>query len=253
MKNLELLKEEYVEFINKFNEINSKILEAVDKDKEYKRYPSFVDNKAPDWIYTKYDYDDYCDTNIEVVEISDEEYKKSVEDAVKLRNELFEEKYKLKLEFRQWEVKNDVGYKDVRSFGDIEQIKMKWRGWDSSDYTFETMVHSINLTDEEEVNKLIANMQKVISMIKSEEPDEDDEYNIFECESAEYVDYLRIVNNETRHRMDKYYNTSMALEIMENHGIYNSYCESFKECVLNVVRLVDREFLFCARYMQSLK
>ena len=38
--------------------------------------------------------------------------------------------------------------------------------------------------------------------------------------------------------------TTLALDIMENHNVYNSFKESFKTCILRISRMIDYEFLF---------
>ena len=192
MKNLEELKNEYIDFINRLNRMDRIISIEVDKK---------------------------------------EEWNQSVDYAVKTRNRLFEEKHRIYLEFQNWKYKNNIGWKEIKSFGKIETVEIKWRGWDSSEYTYKTMVRSIRLTDKKEVNGLIRNMEKIINIIG-------------DTRAEEYVEYLKILNNETRYYKNEGCMTTLALDIMENHNVYNSFKESFKTCILRISRMIDYEFLF---------
>ena len=117
----------------------------------------------------------------------------------------------------------------------------KWRGWDSSDYVYDTMIYSISLTDKDEINRLISDMKKVTEMIIKYDEENEDEWG-FDYETIEFIDYLDIVNNHTRFRLNEDCMTVMALDIMENHYVYEPFEESFKDCVCNVCKIVDGEF-----------
>lgn len=239
MKKLEELKMEYVEFMNKLNEIDTKILSAVDKNNEINRNPLFfyLDNYN-DSVFESWKEDDIewqlCDK--ELLQENYEEYNKSIEKAIKLRNKLFEERHEIYLRYTEWAFKYNINWKAIREFGEIKEIEIDWRGWDSSNYVYESMIYSINLTNEEEVNKIINDMEKIINIIESDgcEP----------CGLIEYIDYLRIVNNETRYYLNEDCMTTLALDIMENHGIYNPFRESFKSCILRISKMIDYEFLY---------
>lgn len=247
MNKLELLKEEYIKIMKRFDDINMKIAEAVDENKEYKRYPRFHDKEDTTYVYSLHDYDYYesqDDKDMELLNISDEEYDKSIEEAVQLRNSLFEEKYKLQLEYDEWCYKNSEELKKIE-YGErrdwYKPYTIKWRGWDSSDYVYDTMIYSINLTNKDEVNKLISNMRKIVDIIITFEEDHEIKWG-FDYETVEFIDYLEIVNNQTRFRKNEYCMTTMALDIMENHYVYEPFEESFKACIRNVCNQVDGEF-----------
>lgn len=247
MKNISELVNDYNNFIRRFNEIDTRIADIVRKEKEIQRDSLFFYFECPEeFEYWKYNDERWQMCNKELLQKKYEVYQKSIEKAIIERNELFEEKYTISVEYNDWYNKNDIHWSDFKGHELVERKRIKWRGWDSSNYVYETMIYSINLTDEEGVNKIIENMRKVIEMINS-----DDDF--WGCRSEEYVDYLRIVNNETRHRLDEGGMSTLALDLMENEGVYNSFKESFKECILNVSNLVDRDYMSYVYYLNSCK
>ena len=254
MRNLELLEKEYKEFIDRINEVNSRIAIAVDKTKEIKRYPNFAEEEgSPDYIYSTYDYDEY-DHDAEdkgEVDVSDEEYWDLVDEAVEVRNKLFEEKFNINLEFNRWKYKNNITFEDFKETQRNYRVQsVKWRGWDSSDYVYESMIHSINLTDQDEINKIISGLRTITDKIIEYYEDNNDKYG-FDYELLEWIDYLDIVNNETRFRRNPECNTTMALDIMENHYIYEPFEESFKECVMNICKHMDYEFIYMLERVET--
>ena len=248
MRDLEKLEREYKEFIDRINEVNSRIEKVVDEDMEIKRFVKFTNDEKHEmyYVYTYYDLFDDDDFNYhsdfevkDQVFISDEEYDKMVEESTRIRNELFEEKFKIMREFSTWKYKNDIKYSDFKETQrNYREHYPKWRGWDSSNHVYRTMIRSIESTDQDEINKLIDNMKKVIELTRESYINKD-YINYF---VDEYIDYLVIVNNETRFGENNYCMTTLALDLMENEGFYNSYRESFKEFVCNVCEEVDGYF-----------
>ena len=247
MKNINELVNDYNDFMRRFNELDVRITDIVRKEKEIQRDPLFFYLECPEeFEYWKDSDENWQMCNKELLQKKYEVYQKSIEKAIIERNELFEEKYTISVEYNDWYNKNDIHWGDFKGHDLVKRDIIIWRGWDSSRYVYESMIYSINLTDEEEVNKIIENMQKVIAMINS-----DDDFG--GCRSEEYVDYLRIVNNETRHRLDEGCMSTLALDLMENDCIYNSFKESFKECILNVSRMVDGDYMSYVHYLNRYK
>ena len=245
MKNLNELKVEYVEYMNKLNEIEKKIEYVVDENKEIPYDSLFFYFFHPEYEAMKDNDEEWQRRNKDFLQKKFDMYIRSVNKAVETRNKLFEEKYKIESEYYDWLFKNNISHKEFKELGYIERYKIKWRGWDFSKYVYESMIYSINLTDEKEVNEIISNMKKVIKMMEDEDKDNHGYM------SEEYIEYLEIVNNETRHRLDEGCMSTLALDVMENHCVYNAFKESFKQCIYNISEMVDRDYLSHVRYMNK--
>ena len=233
MRDLVKLEKEYKEFIDRLSDINKRIEAAADE--EIEREFDFMQDDA---CHYKYLYQN------EIMDISDEDYNVIVEQSVKIRHTLFEEKYNIMREFDVWRYKNDIKYHDFKETQlNYREYTPKWRGWDSSPYVYRTMIYSINSTVQDEVNKIIDDMEKIIKLTRESFINQDN-VNYFIDEN---INYLKIINNETRFGEDDCCMSTLALDLMENDGMYNSYMESFKEFICRVCDEVDNDFMYMLR------
>ena len=232
------LEGKYAEFINKINELNVEIGKLVAKNREIKRDKLFIYFDCPEFEEWRDHDEDWQNVNKKLLQKRYEVYKKSIDKAVQVRNELFEEKHRIKIEFDTWLYKNNLRRGEIETF---KEEYPKWRGWDSSAYVYNTMIHSIHLTDMDEVNKIISNLRKIADIIIAYDKANDDDWG-FDYEVLEFIDYLEIVNTKTRFHDNEGCMTTMALDIMENHYVYEPFMESFKDCISNICYYMDKEF-----------
>lgn len=233
------IKKEFYEFMDRFDDVEIRIGKALEVENDpnaiYDSLFYYIENPDSD-DYRDYD-EKWINRDKELIQNKYDKYTEILKNAVEERNKLFEEKFKIHAEFLNWKVKNGVKNKTIYEYSKTRgEVELDWLGWDSSNIIYETMIASINKTDVDEVNKLIENMKKVIELL-----DDEDGYGCYM--EDDWIYYLEIINNEARYYKNEYAMTTLALDIMENHRIYQPYKESFKTCLLNICNEVDIAFL----------
>ena len=150
---------------------------------------------------------------------------------------LFEESFQINIDFDRWATKNNVEYRQINSWiKEVEPYVVKYYDWCSNPIVRKTMKKSVDLTDENEIRKMINDAIKVLAVVGCTE---ENSFN----EIHEYLEYLRIINEEYRHNIYNGTTTVFAVDILENRGLYQPYREGFMMGVLRVMEKVDSIFL----------
>lgn len=245
MKNLEQVKKEYKEFRERQYDIYKALDEnAKEYSKDYKKsiYSIFNGDWYRDFVMEHLDaYSDEIDPNNFDEEKLYKEYIGYLEYEAYIldrRLNLYEENANWHREFKQW--KKDVGFHDrfiQRDFDDCEKkFEGEWYGWDSNDVIFDGMMTTIYKTNEEEINQIVENARKVLSMIE-------DAY------SESYVWDLDYINKKIRNNIfDEGATHVYVLDCLENDGMWDIYREPFKLFVERVINWIDSDFLFAAQH-----
>ena len=150
---------------------------------------------------------------------------------------LFEESFQINIDFDRWATKNNVEYRQINNWiKEVEPYVAKYYDWCSNPIVRKTMEKSVDLTDENEIRKMINDAIKVLAVVGCTE---ENSFN----EIHEYLEYLRIINEEYRHNIYNGTTTVFAVDILENRGLYQPYREGFMMGVLRVMEKVDSIFL----------
>ena len=235
-KNYEQLKAEYFEWIDKSDEIEKRLIENISKEIERNEY--FIVFELPD------SYDFYAEHDEEFKKYDKEQLKKDFEyysmvkdEVVKERLEIFDKRTALNIEFDKWSNENDIGWKYIRDWKmEKEELVAEWRDWASDRIASEVMHKSIEKTDEDEIAKYIANARKALESFGYTH-----EYDYYE--THDYLDYLEYINRDLRHGIDNNCMSLLAVDILENRGLWNVHREGFDFCVMKIMEDVDSTFL----------
>ena len=254
MKNLEEIKKEY----RMFRERQYDIYKALDENaneysEDYRKsiFGMFEDEDYREFILGNLDaYSDEIDPDNFDEEKIYEEYKDYLAylgDILNRRLELYEENANWWREFNQWKKDEKIYTRFIqRDFDDCEKrYNGEWYGWGSNDLIFEGMMTTIEMTNEEEISKLVENANKVIKLIKEYE---DEDF----CYSEEYVDDLSYINTKIRYReFNDYCMHVYILDHLENDGMWEVYREPFQLFVDRVISWIDSDFLFAVRHCEK--
>lgn len=255
MKNLEEIKKEYRMFRERQYDIHKALDENVKEySKDYRKsiFGMFEDEDYRDFILENLDaYSDEIDPdNFDEEKLYEEylDYLSYLNDILDRRIILYEENANWWREFNQWKKDEKIYDRFIqRDFDDCEKkFEGKWYGWGSNELIFEGMFRTINMTDEEEISKLVENAKKIISLIK-EYDDEDF------CYSEEFVDDLEYINTKIRHKTyhDDCCMHVYVLDHLENDGMWEVYEEPFQLFIDRVISWVDSDFLFAVRHCEK--
>lgn len=245
MMNLNNLKNEYFAWIDKFDVITYKLENNKKKAPERKDLYRLVEDED----YYQFIMVDYYEDALEVYpEIKDldmdklkEEYEIYIEgtrNAIIERLTIYDEYLELNKAFDVWTRKVNMDRKTLYKLQEERNIKdIEWCDWNSNLFINATMMNSIELMDEDEVDKLISNAIKVLDMIGYTKDGND-------CwEVAHYLDNLQFINSNLRHDIDDNCMSIFAVDILENRGLWLPDREHFEMGILKVLDVVDEVFL----------
>ena len=254
MKNLEEIKKEYRMFRERQYDIHKALDEnANEYSKDYRKsiFGMFEDEEYREFILRNLDaYSDEIDPdNFDEEKLYEEynDYLAYLGVILNRRLELYEENANWWREFNQWKKDEKIYTRFIqRDFDDCEKrYNGEWYGWGSNDLIFEGMMTTIEMTNEEEISKLVENANKVIKLIKEYE---DEDF----CYSEEYVDDLSYINTKIRYReFNDYCMHVYILDHLENDGMWEVYREPFQLFVDRVISWIDSDFLFAVRHCEK--
>lgn len=124
-----------------------------------------------------------------------------------------------------------VGWQDA--------IDRDYRDWASNKDVYDAMVKSVNELDKDKVDLFIERLK-----IENENWTEYfyDEYTQYHYE--EMIEYLEVVNNALRGENVGYMNICIAVDVLENNGLWKPYRETFEDCLNNVAEDMGVDFRF---------
>lgn len=249
MMNKNEFKNEYIEYKERLYEIDKALNKNV---KEFLSVP-----KNEDFVYIESEtFRDLVESHIEQIEEEEpdfafpdmEELKKEYEEYCSYlfgktneRIELYNEKDEVISKFEKYMEKNNLIYWDIDAEWnkEVKEYKSKWYGWSSNDLIHDAMYRTILETNEDEINMIVENANKVLNLIEGR------------SYMSGYVNDLEFINKYLRHGEG----TDGAehvfiLDCLENDGMWDIYRESFECFVRKVVYSIDRSYI---SYLEEMK
>lgn len=244
MMNLNNLKNEYFAWIDKFDVIADRL--ESNKNNAPERKDLFLLIEDPDYYqFMMVDYyEDAIEVNPELKNLDmdklREEHAKYVEEtrkAIQERLEIYNDHLELNQAFDAWARRNNLDWRGLHELQKERNVKtIEWDDWDSNQYIYSVMKNSIDMTDEEEVNKIISDARKVLNSVGY--TDEKDYW-----ETHDYLNYLELINKNVRHDIDDNCWSTLAIDVLENRALWLPDREHFKMGILKVLEMVDETFL----------
>lgn len=244
MMNLNNLKNEYFAWIDKFDVIADRL--ENNKNSAPERKDLFLLIEDPDYYqFMMIDYyEDALEVNPEIKDLDmnklREEHAKYVEEtrkAIQERLEIYNDHLELNIAFDVWTKRNNLDWYSLHELQKERNVKsIEWDDWSSNPYLYSVMKNSIDMIDEDEVNKIISDARKVLNSIGY--TDEKDYW-----ETHDYLNYLDLINKNVRHDIDDNCWSTLAIDVLENRTLWLPDREHFKMGILKVLDTVDETFL----------
>lgn len=244
MMNLNNLKNEYFAWIDKFDVIADRL--ESNKNNAPERKELFLLIEDPDYYqFMMVDYyEDAIEVNPELKNLDmdklREEHVKYVEEtrkAIQERLEIYNDHLELNQAFDAWARRNNLDWRGLHELQKERNVKtIEWDDWSSNQYVYSVMKNSIDMTDEEEVDKIISDARKVLNSVGY--TDEKDYW-----ETHDYLNYLELINKNVRHDIDDNCWSTLAIDVLENRALWLPDREHFKLGILKVLDMVDETFL----------
>ena len=148
----------------------------------------------------------------------------------------------LKKVYNQWKEEHDI-FERCKIWGNELYGHYPWRDeydyrdWCTDKETNDKVYKSIDETDKEDVAKFIENARKVLESVGYKP--EEDYYELYD-----YLNQIEVINNDMRNGGLSDDNSHvLAMDILENRGLWIPYREGFADCIKKVAEEVDNVFL----------
>lgn len=244
MNNKNELKREYLDLKEHEYEIDKALDENLKEFLKIKKNEDFVyiehaDNEMLKDIISNLSKDELPD--MEKLEIEYDNYRLYLNEMLRGRLKLYNERMMYDLEFNEWLYKHNMTNWSIEEewFNEAKTYEKNWCGWSSNDLVYEAMYYTIWMTDEEGINRLIKNARKVCEMIE------------YDTHVQGYIDDLEFINTRLRHcDIEDGVEHVFILDCLENDCMWEIYKEPFMCFVQKVIWSVDSEYI---SYLEEMK
>lgn len=112
-----------------------------------------------------------------------------------------------------------------------DAIDRDYKDWASNKDVYDAMVKSVNELDKDKVDLFIERLKI-----------NNDDYTQYFYD--EMIEYLEVVNNALRGENVGFLGVCIAVDILENNGLWKPYRETFEDCLNNVAEDMGVSFRF---------
>ncbi len=242
MNKIDNLRNDYLVWIDKFDVIADRLINNFSKVRERNDLFLMIEDR-PYRDFIMEHYDEACEwmPNLKNLDMDAlrEEYREYIEDETMWMNErlnIYKDHMELNKAFDKWTKENDLQWKELdilRSERDIKVVE--WNDWASNHFINKVMRASIDMTDKDEVNELIADARERLNSVGY--TPEKDYYEVHD-----YLEYLWTINNNFRCDIDDNCMSLLSIDVLENRQLYLPDRESFSMCILKIMEEVDNTF-----------